>query len=125
MGEFFTDDSQAPLISFTIRGELTFAQLQDHLRDYRAILDRGRPYVLLFDAREAGMADARNRKAYADFIITYTEDMKLLCKGGAFVVTSSLIQGAMTAVLWLAPLPFPHKVFTDMKEATTWLRSRL
>lgn len=125
MGEFYTDDSQAPLIVFTIRGELTFAQLQKHLREYRSVLDRGRPYVLLFDAREAGMADARNRKAYADFLNANADDLKLLCKGGAFVVTSSLIQGAMTAVLWLAPLPFPHKVFTSLGEASTWLRSLL
>lgn len=71
------------------------------------------------------MLEARGRKAYADFLNANTDDLRLFCKGGAFVLTSSLLQGAMTAILWLAPLPFPHKTFTELDEARAWLRTRI
>lgn len=125
MGEILLDAAQAPLFSFTFNGNPTHEEQARHLRDYQSILDRGRPFVLLMDARNAGMGDARTRKAYADFLNARSDDLRLLNKGTAFVVTSPLIQGAITAVLWLAPLPFPHKTFTDMGEALKWLRSRL
>ncbi len=118
-----TDTTEAPFVTFVVEGDPTFQQVQKHLLDYRAILDRGRPYVAVFDVRSAGMVDARSRKAYADFLNANADDLKLFCRGAAFVVTSSLLQGAITAVLWLAPLPFPHKTFTDLGQARDWLRS--
>lgn len=125
MGETLLDVTQAPLFTFTSNGETTIAQVNKHLQEYRSILDRGRPYVVLFDVRTAGMIDAKSRKLYADFLNQNAVDLRLLCKGGAFVLTSSLMQGAMTAILWLAPLPFPHKTFTEMAEARAWLQSRI
>lgn len=125
MGSILLDSSQAPLYTFVVQGDPTFAQLSDHLRDYRGLLERGRPFTLLFDGRNAGMLDAKSRKAYADFVLTNANDLRLFCKGGAIVVTSSLTMGVMTAVLWLAPLPFPHRTFTSVEDANKWLRTLL
>lgn len=125
MGDVLLDAAQAPLFMFTFTGPLTVEELARHLRDYQNIVDRGRPFVLMFDARNASMGDPKIRKAYADFLNARSHDLRLLNKGTAFVVTSSLIQGAITAVLWLAPLPFPHKTFTSMDDAVKWLQSRL
>jgi hypothetical protein len=125
MGSIHTDMSEAPLYQFIVDGQPTFAQVEQHLREYRGVITRGRPYSALFDVRTAGMVDARSRKAYADFLNAHATDMKVFCKGAAFVLTSSLLQGAITAVLWLAPLPFPYRTFTDLDEARTWLRSSL
>lgn len=125
MGAIRLDTTYAPLMTFTAEGDLAYPQVLDHFKEYRALLDRDVPYVALFDARRVGTADARCRKAYAEFLGANAQDLRRLCKGAAFVVTSSLIQGTITAVSWLTPLPFPHRTFTRRAEARAWLRERL
>lgn len=125
MGDILLDMSEAPLFIFTLEDAPTFDQIQRHLREYQGILTRGRPFVVMFDATKAAMVDAKSRKAYADFLNTNAETMRHLIKAMAFIVTSSLVQGALTAVLWLAPLPYPHKTFTSRDEGRDWLRSKL
>lgn len=125
MASFVTDTTQAPMLTFRVDGDPTYEQVLAHLQEYREFLARCQPYVVVFDVRDAGMGSAKVRKAYADFLNANAEDLRLFCKGIAFVVTSSIVQGAITAVLWLAPLPFPHKTFGNVEEARAWLRSRL
>ncbi|MBC7173876.1 MAG: hypothetical protein H5U40_15655, partial [Polyangiaceae bacterium] len=45
--------------------------------------------------------------------------------GYAFVISSSLVRGALTAILWLAPMPAPHRVVGTVGEGEAWLRGLL
>lgn len=125
MARILLDSTQAPLFTFIIDGTPTVEQLREHLREYQEILNRDRPLVVLFDTTNAMMVDAMYRKVYADFLNANTERMSRLIKGMAFVITSALLRGALTAVLWRAPLPYPHKTFHKIDEARTWLRSKI
>jgi hypothetical protein len=120
-----TDTALAPLITFTLQGDMNHVQLAWHLREYRSFLDRGRPYVALFDMRAAGTFDAKSRKAYADFLNGNAKDLNQLCKGGAFVATSPVVLGALTAVLWQAPLSFPYRILGDVDAGLAWLRRQM
>jgi hypothetical protein len=125
MGSWRIDSKAWPLVHFIAEGELTQAQLNDHLRDHRAILDRNEPYAIVIDATAMGSTDAFLRKRYAEFIATNGATLKRLCKGAAVVLNSSLTRGVITAVMWMTTVPFPHKVFGDRAEAIAWAKQQI
>jgi hypothetical protein len=121
VGAIHVDLSNWPLVIFTAEGDLTAPALDAHFREYRALLARKLPYTLLVDATKVNSGDAHVRKLYSEFLSSNAYHLKQYCKGMALIVKSSIIRGAFTALLWLAPLPFPHKVYEDINEARRWL----
>ena len=51
--------------------------------------------------------------------------IQLLCVGGAFVISSPIIRGALAAILWMQPLPWPHTVVGDVAAGERWARKKL
>ena len=45
--------------------------------------------------------------------------------GTGFVITSALIRGVLTAILWMAPVPGGHRVFSSYDEAESWALEQL
>jgi hypothetical protein len=115
-----------PLVIIDAVGTITADQLRQHLREYRELVDRGEPYALVYDASKVSTPDATMRKEYAEFLKTYETKLKEVCLGGAFVISSTVVRGAFTAVLWITGgLPFPHNTFSQRTEAINWARQRL
>ena len=45
--------------------------------------------------------------------------------GSAFVISSPLVRGGLTAILWLQALPSPFIVVATRPEAESWARAQL
>jgi hypothetical protein len=114
-----------PLVRVTYDGEITDAAFRLHLNEYAELIRRGQRYGVIFDATRAARPSATQRRMMASFMTEHRADLARLCVGGAFVITSPLIRGAMTAILWISPMPFPHVVVASEAEALGWVRSRL
>jgi ABC-type transporter Mla MlaB component len=114
---FSFDLSNFPLVICVASGDLTPDVLTRHFNEYRALLDRDQRYYLIFDASKVGSVDSTARRLYAEFLKANNDDLGRLCIGAAFVITSKVIRGALTAILWLANLPFPMQIVSTRAEA--------
>lgn len=118
------DFSSPPIVEIAIVGLVDDADFRRYLDDVFSPIAYGNPYALLFDARRAGLASARQRRMQAEGIRQHELGLARHCRGAAFVIDSAAIRGALTAILWIAPMPMDHVVLDSMGEAREWLRKR-
>ncbi len=129
MGCIEIDESAFPLVRIAFVGVPTDAQFDEYLAFLSKNLDRcaktGRKCAILFDASRAGLVTASVRQKQAHWMRTHEERSARFCVGYAFVIQSALIRGALTAILWLAPMPAAHHVAASVAEAEAFLRGKL
>ena len=125
MGQYRVDSSDMPIVRITFDGAVSDDEFRAYLDAYDAIVDEGKPYVAVFDARTAAAPPARQRRMMAKWLNDRGPAVRRVCHGGAFAITSRVIRGALTAILWLAPLPFEHTVVGTIEEAEDWVARRL
>ena len=65
------------------------------------------------------------RKLYAEWVAENESMLRENVVGIAFVTSSRLIRGVITAVAWINPLSCPHFVSGDKDEAIRWCREQL
>lgn len=119
------DESRLPLSIVTYRGLASMVEFEAFIARVDGWLTNGQRYALVFDASRADVPTALQRRRLAEWTASHRKDLARLCVGTAFVITSPLIQGAFTAVLWLQPLPYPHQVVATRKEGEAWCRKQL
>ena len=117
--------SEFPLVTVRFRGAQTLTEFEGYLAALAELYREGRPFGLVCDSRGAEAPPAVHRKLQADFIAQHGRLIRSLNLGTAFVIDSVLLRGALTAILWLQPLPCPHFVSGDVEEARRWARARL
>ena len=61
------------------------------------------------------------RRKAADFISAEGTRSARLCKGAVQVTQSALVRGAITAIQWVTPPPYPHTVVGTWPEALAWI----
>lgn len=125
MGRFAIEQQRWPLVVVTYDGGIDDAAFEAHLSEYQSVLDRGQRYAAVFDATRAAVPPPRQRHLQAKFMDRHRATLARLCVGGGFAISSSLVRGAMTAILWLAPMPFEHVVVSTRGEAERWALERL
>jgi hypothetical protein len=81
--------------------------------------------VQLHDARQAVRPNATQRKLAATRQKDDAERTRRCLRGIAVVVTNPLLAGALTAINWIFPPPFPQKTFSSIEGADEWLEERL
>ena len=119
---FTLDSGSFPRVSLVLRGTLGVREAEAMTSALRErVFARKEPYTLLVDANQAGVPGADVRKLFADFSARNREHTRRYCRGEAYVMSSALVRGALTAVMWLSPFEYPHKVFATVAEARTWL----
>lgn len=124
-GQFAWDYDDFPLVVLRYVGTISDAAFDEYLRTYRALLDRDQPYAIILDAALAGAPNAAQRRAQARFLELNAPLTRRLCRGGAFVITSPMIRGALTAILWISDMPFENTVVGDIFSAARWTCERL
>jgi len=124
-GQFSWDYDDFPLVVLRYVGTISDASFDEYLRTYRALLDRNQPYAIILDAALAGAPNAAQRRAQAKFLEDNAPLTRRLCRGGAFVITSPMIRGALTAILWISEMPFESTVVGDIFTAARWTCGRL
>jgi hypothetical protein len=120
------DMSRHPLVVVTFDGLATDAEFDDYLTAMtRQILDRRQRSVTILDARTSGRAPATQRKKQADWLKQHEQMLRQYSLGTAFVITSPLVRGVLTAILWLQQMPTAHTVAATFEEAERWAVGRL
>lgn len=119
------DTSRWPVSILTYSGKPTNEQLADHLREVEAkVLGRGEPFVQIVDQRRGEMPDAVQRATIAEHQLRAEAQYRSHCRGEVYVV-SAQVKGAMVAVFWRAPPPYPYTFVESMADALDWARTRL
>lgn len=123
------DDSRWPLLNVVWNGPTSNEEFTAYLGRLDHNLTRtksaGTRTAILTDARAAAAVNSVQRKMQADWMKAHEAECRKYCIGFGFVVDNAFIRGALTAILWLAPLPAEHVVCSTTDEADTWLCQRL
>jgi hypothetical protein len=125
MGTIEIDESRFPLVTVRFDGVVDDATFEAYLAGLQRMLGRREPYALVLDASTAGPAPAKQRRRQAEWMAANEADVARWSVGAAFVITSSLTRGLLTAILWIQPMPQPHTVVATRREAEQWARERL
>lgn len=124
---YVVDEARWPLL-VAIATEVAPDRVNDAIdemyRAFESALARKERFVTLFDMRGA-VSDAARRKRLAHWIDNHRSKLRSHHAAHAVIVESTFERGVVTAMLWLVPM-FEHtRVFTDVQEAETWLRTKL
>ncbi|MEM9067767.1 MAG: hypothetical protein AAGE52_04650 [Myxococcota bacterium] len=88
-------------------------------------LSTDRVIAWVVDATAVGRATAVERRIVSEHEKSVAPLARRWCAGLAVVIPNELVRGFFTAITWLAPLRYPHKVFSNRLEATAWAENQL
>lgn len=92
---------------------------------FRELHDREEAFLHVNDIRHSGsMSNSSMRKKAAEFMDAEAERSGRLCRGAAQIADGALVRGAVTAIYWLSPPPFPYAVVRTLEEAIAWVDAR-
>ncbi|MCH2110585.1 MAG: hypothetical protein MK135_14780, partial [Polyangiaceae bacterium] len=83
------------------------------------------PHVVIVDASRGQMMRGTHRRILADWNRRHAEELQKYRRGVALVSRSAALRGMLTAVYWLFPPPYPHKMTNTLREAIDWARTQL
>ncbi len=119
-GSVTLDASRPPIRRVTVEGTITEAAVRAYLADAARLLDTGAEHVLVYDLLRMNALGAVHRRIQAEWIVEHRLAIRKLCRGAGFAMCSAVQRGALTALLWLTPLPFGHAIFATVAEAESW-----
>lgn len=121
--KYSVDDTRWPVVVITqIAEQLTDGERLASMAEADRVLD-ARPteaFSLVLDNRKAGPVPATQRKLIADYMARTVERDRARCRSAAFVVNSAVMQGVLTAIMWIRKPTAPTEVFRDLGEAINW-----
>jgi hypothetical protein len=125
VGSIRIDESRFPLIVVTFVGSQDEAEFSAYLEGMTAFAERRLRAVTVFDATRAGPTPATQRARQGAWLKKYRSIIQEYSCGSVFVIRSPLVRGALTAILWIAPIPGAHTVVGTLEEAERWAVERL
>lgn len=118
------DHSRWPLVVVTHHGAPTDEEFEIYLGKLKDNLDRAvrekKKTALIFDATHASGSSAKQRQRQAAWMKQHEAPSRLHSAGYAFVIPSTIVRGALTAILWLSPMPAPYVVVATLAEAESF-----
>jgi hypothetical protein len=125
MDSIAIDDSGYPLVVVTFEGTVDDATFDGYLKRMDDYVARRQRNAFVFDASGAGRTPAPQRRKQAEWMKINEATLRAFSAGCAFVITSPLVRGALTAILWLQNIPSPYTVVGTRSEAERWARAQL
>lgn len=119
-------DTHAPIVRLWWRGDTERDAVASCLEAFTAMLESSeRAVLLVVDFSELGTADAAARKQLASWRATHQRLIQAKVRAVAYVLTSRIVRGYLTAVDWLRPnRGIVRGSFATVDEAVVWLRER-
>lgn len=114
----YVDERFDPLIVSSMPPRFADLELEGFLARHEWLLDRGVRYATITDLSTlVGLPGADTRKRIADFNLRIEGRARRLTLATAIVAPNALLRGAMTAVNWLSPPPYPQAIVADRRAA--------
>jgi hypothetical protein len=114
------DESSFPLVVAVFRGPVQLDACDAFLGRLDSFCKERRHFSTIVDMSHGSAPSASERKYIAAGITSRRVALGRHCDGSAFVITNPLLRGAMTAILWVQPLPYPYEIFTTMEAARSY-----
>lgn len=83
------------------------------------------PIAWVVDASDVRDAPATQRRIVAEHEANVRPIAERRCVGLAVVIPNAIVRGFFTAVTWVSPLSYPHKIFEKRSSAIAWARGQL
>lgn len=106
-------------------GKPSDEEVEGYFDALREVVARLGTHALVYDARNAGMPTARQRRVIAELTRARSGELRPHCVGIAFVIDAVMLRGALSAILWLQPMLVRHVVLDSVDDAERWARARL
>lgn len=119
------DETRFPIVVVTFAGTATDAEFHAYLAAMSRMIRKKQVTATILDASEAGSTPAVQRRLQAEWLKINAELLRVYSAGTAFVITSPLVRGALTAILWVQPMPSPHTVVGTLGQAEAWAKKQL
>jgi hypothetical protein len=119
------DETRWPLILVTFTGVATDDEFTAYLEEHARLVCRREKKVMVIDAMRAGTTQPTQRKQQAEWQRQHEKALAAYSLGTAFAIGSAIVRGALTAILWVQPLPNPHFVAASLADAERWAAARL
>ena len=123
-GHIDVDGSGLPLLFVRFVGTVTDKQFRDYLDQLTRWVGTGRRVVVV-DASCCGRISPSQRRMQIAWVRQHRVMLGREILGIAFVISSPLVRGALTSILWAAPLPGEQVVVPSLPEALDWATSLL
>ena len=118
------DSQRWPLVVFRFANEVTLRQLEAYLAHQVEMLLRRERSASVVIVESLRMWEPALVKRQATWIREHHDELRRASLGVALVMTSPLARGILKAVLWMQPMPQPHKVCSTVEEALAWVAGR-
>jgi len=83
------------------------------------------PVAWVVDLTHLKAATAKHRQAFAAHLERFRAFDERWTVASAIVAEAAWVRGLVTAVFWVSPPRFPHRVFGDVISARAWARGEL
>ncbi len=83
----------------------------------------GRP--VLYEVQSPGAFDAAARRRLSNLLNQYRSTVAKNTLAYSLVTPSATVRGILTAVFWVSPPPYPHKICGTVKEAFEWFATKV
>lgn len=125
MGGIEIDEQAWPLITMTWpERSITDADLDAFIAKSRVHLLRGQHVVLHLAEHGSGLV-SRQRRRMAQYVKDNEALLRKSMLAGAIVVKHPVMRAMVIAINWLAPAPFPQRLFAKREDAEAWLTEQL
>jgi hypothetical protein len=119
------DESRWPLVVFTAVGEQTEEDFDAFLEDCDRVLRRRLPHGTIFDGRRSSPIGPKLRKRQVAWLSRNDALLRAYVVGSGVLIKSAVQRGALRAIMWMRPLPFPYVVESSFEAARRFVCSRL
>jgi len=109
----------------TLDGIVSDEDFAAYIAESDLIVAAGLRYGLVYDGMRPFEVTPRQRKIQSEWIQLNSNALAKLCVGAAFAFESTTARGVLTAVLWMAKLPFEYSVVKSVLEGQLWITDRL
>lgn len=121
----FIDDRWPLVIVEWPTSNLIDRDIEDFVAQANAYLARRERFAVVHDATDVVRPSAIMRSKLATHIHDHREEMVRYIAASGVVTPSPLVRGAVTAIHWISPAPFPQRTFATVEEATPWVLAQL
>jgi len=119
-------EREGRLVVVRFFGGVTDAELRAMLGTLEGFIDDPslRP-AFVFDVSKGVVPPAAQRQMMGQWLKRHGPAIGRHCVAAAYVLPNPGLRGMLTAILWIAPHPIPHRVCKTVAEGRAWARSQL
>ena len=120
--DFLVDVTRFPVVLITLSHMPALTSFAPHFAAIKALAQARGPLYVVNDARStvAGEFSSHHRKLAASEYDLFRTQCPGCVLAEAYVLSSAVARGVLTAVRWLAPPPWPTRTFSSLPDALTW-----